>query len=101
MPMQFRRLATSHFKASTRCVGTEAKGIAPGQFAAAWVLANPMISSVIVGPRTLAHLEDVYGAVALKLDQDDEAFIDSLVVPGHVASAGYTDPAYPLFGRPA
>jgi aryl-alcohol dehydrogenase-like predicted oxidoreductase len=78
----------------------EAKGLVPGQFAAAWVLANPVISSVIVGPRTLAHLEDVYGATDLALDAEDEAFIDSLVVPGHASSPGFNDPAYPFFGRP-
>jgi len=77
----------------------EAKGWVAGQFAAAWVLANPVISSVIVGPRTLAHLEDVYGATDLMLDSEDEAFIDSLVTPGHASTAGYNDPAYPFFGR--
>ena len=78
----------------------DAKGQVAGQFAAAWVLANPVISSVIVGPRTLAHLENVYGAVALVLDKEDEAFINALVVPGHASSPGYNDPAYPFFGRP-
>ncbi|TAG32898.1 MAG: aldo/keto reductase [Polaromonas sp.] len=78
----------------------EDKGIVIGQFAAAWVLANPVISSIIVGPRTLAHLEDVYGAVDLVLDKDDEAFINALVAPGHASSYGYNDPAYPFFGRP-
>ena len=78
----------------------DAKGIVVGQFAAAWVLANPVISSVIVGPRTLAHLEDVYGAVGMLIDKDDEAFINALVVPGHASSPGYNDPAYPFFGRP-
>jgi aryl-alcohol dehydrogenase-like predicted oxidoreductase len=84
-------------KIKARC---EARGWVPGQFAAAWVLANPLISSVIVGPRTLAHLEDVYGAIDIRLDADDEAFINGLVVPGHASSAGYNDPAYPFFGRP-
>ena len=83
-------------KLKARC---EAKGIAPGQFAAAWVLANPLVSSVIVGPRTLAHLEDVYAAVDLVLDQDDEAFINALVVPGHASTHGYNDPSHPFFGR--
>ena len=78
----------------------DAKGSVVGQFAAAWVLANPVISSVIVGPRTLAHLEDVYGAVGMLIDKDDEAFINALVVPGHASSPGYNDPAYPFFGRP-
>jgi aryl-alcohol dehydrogenase-like predicted oxidoreductase len=84
-------------KIKARC---EAKGMVPGQFAAAWVLANPIVSSVIVGPRTLSHLEDVYGAVDLTLDAQDEAFINDLVVPGHSSSPGYIDPAYPFFGRP-
>jgi aryl-alcohol dehydrogenase-like predicted oxidoreductase len=84
-------------KIKARC---EAKGIAPGQFAAAWVLANPLISSVIVGPRTLPHVEDVYGALDVKLTAEDEDFIDALVTPGHASSPGYNDPAYPFFGRP-
>ena len=74
----------------------EAKGLVPGQFAAAWVLANPLISSVIVGPRTLAHLEAVYGALAITLDTEDEALVNALVVPGHASSAGYNDPQYPF-----
>ena len=78
----------------------EAKGILPGQFAAAWVLANPVISSVIVGPRTLEHLEAVYSANDLKIDQEDEAFINALVMPGHASTHGFNDPAYPFFGRP-
>jgi aryl-alcohol dehydrogenase-like predicted oxidoreductase len=84
-------------KIKARC---EAKGWVSGQFAAAWVLTNPIISSVIVGPRTLSHLEDVYGAVELKLDSEDEAFINTLVAPGHASTPGYNDPQYPFFGRP-
>ena len=84
-------------KIKSRC---EAKGIVPGQFAAAWVLANPLISAVIVGPRTLAHLNDVYGALDLVLDKDEEAFVNELVAPGHSSSPGYSDPSYPFFGRP-
>ena len=84
-------------KIKTRC---DAKGVVAGQFAAAWVLANPLVSAVIVGPRTLSHLEDVYSATGLVIDAGDEAFINSLVVPGHSSSHGYTDPSYPFFGRP-
>lgn len=84
-------------KIKARC---DAKGLLPGQFAAAWVLANPLVSTIIVGPRTLPHLEAVYGAVELVLDPDDEAFVNALVVPGHASSPGYNDPAYPFFGRP-
>jgi aryl-alcohol dehydrogenase-like predicted oxidoreductase len=84
-------------KIKTRC---EAKGWVPGQFAAAWVLANPLVSSVIAGPRLLSHLEDVYGAVDLVLDAEDEAFVNKLVTPGHASTHGYNDPSYPFFGRP-
>ncbi len=85
-------------KIKARC---EAKGWVPGQFAAAWVLANPLVSSVIAGPRLLSHLEDVYGATELILDSEDEAFVNELVIPGHASSPGYNDPSYPFFGRPA
>ena len=84
-------------KIRLRC---EAKGIAPGHFAAAWVLANPLVSAVIVGPRLLAHLAGVYGATDVALDADDEAFVNALVVPGHASSHGYNDPSYPFLGRP-
>jgi aryl-alcohol dehydrogenase-like predicted oxidoreductase len=36
-------------------VHVQARGITLAQFATAWVLANPIISSVIAGPRTLAR----------------------------------------------
>ena len=85
-------------KIKARC---EAKSWVPGQFAAAWVLANPLISSVIAGPRLLSHLEDVYGAEDLLLDSEDEAFVNALVIPGHASSPGYNDPGYPFHGRPA
>ncbi|MFZ2296055.1 MAG: aldo/keto reductase [Polaromonas sp.] len=84
-------------KIKARC---EARAQIPGQFAAAWVLANPLVSAVIVGPRTVAHLEAVYGALDLVLDQEDEAFINALVAPGHASTPGYNDPGYPFFGRP-
>lgn len=84
-------------KIKARC---EAKGWVPGQFAAAWVLANPLVSSVIAGPRLLSHLEDVYGATELVLDSEDEAFVNELVIPGHASSHGYNDPSYPFYGRP-
>jgi aryl-alcohol dehydrogenase-like predicted oxidoreductase len=78
----------------------EARGITPGQLATAWVLANPIISSVIAGPRTLAQLEDYYPAVDVVISAQEEMFVDGLVTPGHASTAGYNDPNYPFFGRP-
>ncbi len=79
---------------------SDARAITPGQFATAWVLANPVVSAVIAGPRTLAQLEDYYPAVGLAISADEERFIDQLVSPGHASSPGYNDPNYPFFGRP-
>lgn len=77
------------------------KGITPGQLAVAWVLANPIVNSVIGGPRTLEQWEDYYGALNVAIDADDEQFVDKLVSPGHPSTPGYTDPQFPITGRPA
>ena len=77
------------------------RGILPGQFATAWVLANRLVSSVIVGPRTLQQMEDYYPALDIQITAEDEDLVDSLVVPGHNSTPGYNDPGHPFFGRPA
>jgi len=78
----------------------EGKGVSMAQFAAAWVLANPIITSVIAGPRTLEQWQGYRGALDYPWTSADEDFIDSLVVPGHASTPGYHDPQYPFFGRP-
>jgi len=81
-------------------VHAQARGITLAQFATAWVLANPIISSVIAGPRTLAQWQDYFPAVDYAVTPEDEALVDGFVGPGHPSTPGYTDPAYPLIGRP-
>lgn len=78
----------------------EQKGWQLGQMATAWVLANPIVSSVIAGPRTLAQMEDYYPAIELAIGAAEEALIDGMVTPGHPSTPGYNDPNYPFFGRP-
>jgi aryl-alcohol dehydrogenase-like predicted oxidoreductase len=78
----------------------EARGLTPGQFATAWVLANPIISAVIVGPRTLAQFEDYFGALGVVISPEEEAMVDHLITPGHASTPGYNDPGYPFIGRP-
>lgn len=77
----------------------ETRGIKPGHFATAWVLANRNISAVIAGPRTLAQMEDYYPAVDVAISAEEETLVDSLVTPGHASAPGYNDPSYPFFGR--
>jgi aryl-alcohol dehydrogenase-like predicted oxidoreductase len=81
-------------------VHAEARGLTAGQFATAWVLANPIISSVIAGPRTLAQFEDYFGALNVTISPEEEALVDGLVTPGHASTHGYNDPNYPFGGRP-
>ncbi len=75
------------------------KGVSLAQFATAWVLANPRVSSVITGPRTLAQWQDYLPSLGYTVTAEDEAMVNSLVKPGHPSTPGYTDPAYPLNGR--
>ena len=78
----------------------EKKGMTAGDFAVNWVLNNPIVTSVIAGPRTLEQWNAYLGALGKKLDAEDEALVDSLVRPGHPSTPGYNDPAYPMVGRP-
>ena len=76
------------------------RGVTPGQFATAWVLANPLVTSPIAGPRTMDQWEDYVGALSFKFSKEDEALIDGMVASGHPSTPGYNDPAYPIEGRP-
>ncbi len=79
----------------------EARGITAGQFALAWVLNNRLVTASIAGPRTEAQMADYLGALAYRLTAEDEALVDAHVPMGHPSTPGYTDPAYPIEGRPA
>ena len=69
------------------------------QFALAWLWANRVVSSVIAGPRTPEQWNDYVASLGTPWSDEDEALVDSLVVPGHASTPGYNDPQYPFFGR--
>jgi aryl-alcohol dehydrogenase-like predicted oxidoreductase len=100
-----KRIAETEFRAESLAIAqqlqghAQARGVTLAQFATAWVLANPAVSSVIAGPRTFEQWTSYLPAVDFVPDADDEALIDRLVAPGHPSTPGYTDPAYPLVGR--
>ena len=79
----------------------EARGRTATGFALNWVLANPIVSSVIVGPRTQEQMQGYLAATDEAFDAEDEALLDRLVAPGHPSTPGYTDPLFPVTGRPA
>jgi aryl-alcohol dehydrogenase-like predicted oxidoreductase len=66
------------------------------QLALAFVLVHPAVTSAIVGPRTMEHLEGQLGATDVALSDDVLDRIDELVAPGmniEPGDAGYTPPA--------
>jgi len=65
----------------------------------AWVLNNRAISSLIAGPRTFEQWTSYLAALDYEWTAEDEQLADSLVVPGHASTPGFTDPAYPIAGR--
>lgn len=75
-------------------------GVATSAFALAWCLANPIITSVIIGPRTMEQFDDNLNVQGVQITAEDEAFVDSLVPPGEHSGKGFQDPAYPVLGRP-
>ena len=100
-----KRMVETEFREESLVIAQQLKvhaahrGVSLAQFATAWVLANPVVSSVIAGPRTLAQWQDYLPALDYQVTAEDEALVDSFVKPGHPSTPGYTDPAYPLIGR--
>ena len=76
-----------------------AHGKTLAQFALAWTLANPTITSVIIGPKSIEQLEDNLGCLDCAISAEDEAAVDQLVPPGEHTGKGYNDPMYPVLGR--
>jgi len=76
------------------------KGVAPSQFALAWCLANPILTSIILGPRTMEQFDDNLAALDVRITAVDEDFVDGLIPPGEHSGKGFRDPQYPITGRP-
>ena len=67
----------------------EAKGCTLAQFALAWCVHQPGVTSPIIGPRTMAHLDDNLGALEVKFTAEDYAQVDELVPPGRMVAPFY------------
>lgn len=75
------------------------RGVSATEFAVAWVLNNHYVTAAIAGPRTEEQWQTYLRALEVRLTPEDEAFVDSLVPPGHASTHGFTDPGHPLEGR--
>ncbi len=101
-----KRILESEFREESLVIAqqikaqAEAQGMTAGQWALNWVLANPIVSAPIAGPRTAEQWQENLGALDHDWDPENEAFLDALVAPGHPSTPGYSDPSYPLTGRP-
>ena len=58
------------------------RGMTASQLSLLWIKEQPGITAPIIGPRTLAHLEDALGIIDKKLDDADRPLFDELVHPG-------------------
>ena len=77
----------------------EARGGSMADFAVAWVLANDLVTSAIAGPRTMEQWRAYLRALEVRIEPDDEAFVDTLVSPGYASTHGYHDPSHRVIGR--
>jgi aryl-alcohol dehydrogenase-like predicted oxidoreductase len=77
-------------------------GVTLIQMAIAFVLRHPAVTSAIIGPRTMEHLESQLGADEVVLSDEVLDRIDEIVAPGvtlNQADVGYANPALELARR--
>jgi aryl-alcohol dehydrogenase-like predicted oxidoreductase len=58
------------------------RGLTVSQLALLWCKDQPGVTAPIIGPRTVAHLDDQLAVLTLRLTEEDRAFCDTLVHPG-------------------
>ncbi|HEX3296122.1 MAG TPA: aldo/keto reductase [Nocardioides sp.] len=63
----------------------ERRGVAPAQVALAWLLAQPAVTSPIVGITDPRHLDDALAAVELRLTEDEVAELAEGYLPHAIA----------------
>ncbi len=71
-------------------------GMPLAHLATAFVLAHPVVTSVLIGPRTMEHLQSTLAGAAVRLSEDVLDRIDEIVAPGSEVNAAdnyYTVPA--------
>jgi aryl-alcohol dehydrogenase-like predicted oxidoreductase len=62
------------------------KGCTVSQMAVAWILNQPAVTGVIIGPRNLEQFEELLPSMEINLDPSDLDFCDHLVPPGDYVS---------------
>ena len=73
------------------------KGCTPAQLSLAWLLAQPAVSSIVLGARTADQLTEQLPAADITLDDEDLAQLDKVTPPGRAVVPYYLDDAYADF----
>ena len=90
-----RTSASSTWSRSCSKLAADA-GLSLTHLAMAWVLEHPVVTSAIIGPRTMDQLTDLLAGADARLDGEVLDRIDELVPPGsnvNEADAGYSPPS--------
>ena len=72
-PRPYEELATEETFRALEALETAAaaRGVEPAALAIAWVLSDPRVTAVVIGPRRPKHLEPALAAVELRLSDDE------------------------------
>ena len=71
-------------------------GLPMAHLAIAFALNHPAVTSVLIGPRTVEHLEDLVDVTAIRLEPEVLDRLDAIVAPGTnvtMADGGYEPPS--------
>jgi aryl-alcohol dehydrogenase-like predicted oxidoreductase len=66
---------------------SERLGIPRSHVALAWLMQKPQVAAPIVGPTTIAHIDNAIGAIDVKLSVEDITYLEELYVPHKVVGA--------------
>jgi len=89
-PMQRRRMSERIFDVVEGLQPlAEAKGVSLSQFALAWCMQQPGVTSPIIGPRTMDQLEDNLKAIDVTFSDEERRAIDHVIRPGQMVSPFY------------
>ncbi len=70
----------------------DTRGVSSSQFAIAWCLHVPGVTCPIIGPRTLAQLQDNMAALAVELTAEELKSVDVLNPPGNLCRDPHAGP---------
>jgi aryl-alcohol dehydrogenase-like predicted oxidoreductase len=70
------------------------KGCTPAQLCLAWLLAQPAVSSVVIGARDAVQFTDQLGAVTVVLSDDELAELDRISPPGRAVVPYFLDDSF-------